>query len=125
MRIHVLCVALLMSFAVFPLLADATGAPAASQQTEKKPMMRGPHQKLTCTECHGTAEPVTIPRNEACLECHGTMEKLVEKTAKYNLNPHTSPHWGTEVPCAVCHRQHQPSRVLCAPCHTNQNYVIK
>jgi cytochrome c oxidase cbb3-type subunit 3 len=34
-------------------------------------------------------------------------------------NPHTSPHYGTELDCNLCHRQHAKSENYCAQCHAS------
>lgn len=84
-----------------------------------------PHKSFECPTCHGTSNPTNIPENKTCLACHGTLEKLVESTSEYTLNPHRSPHWGSDIPCGTCHKQHEKPTVQCAACHKNQNYRAK
>lgn len=97
-------------------MALFVGVQAYAQKSQ--PSLTQPHADLACKECHGVAKPSQPPASAACLTCHGPMDKLVESTAKLPMNPHTSPHWGTDVPCGVCHKEHQPARNICAYCHT-------
>lgn len=80
------------------------------------------HKAFECAACHGTAAPAEIPKNQACLGCHGPWEKLIDATSSYALNPHASPHWGADIPCGTCHKQHEKPTVQCAACHRNQQY---
>lgn len=74
---------------------------------------------VSCAECHGKggkAQPATA---DACLACHGPPAELVQKTAAVKPeNPHDSPHWGPQMECSVCHRQHEQTVNWCAHCHT-------
>lgn len=91
----------------------------AQAQAQKPEMPRTTaHADLACKECHMVAKPVQPPDSKACLTCHGPMDKVVASTAKLPMNPHTSPHWGTDVPCGTCHKEHKPDRNICAYCHT-------
>lgn len=96
-------------------------APSSAAKVQMKPF----HADLECSSCHGIKKPVEPPKNSACLECHGDMAKLVEATSNQKINPHTSPHWGTEIPCATCHKEHKPSRVICAYCHSQMPQNLK
>ena len=79
---------------------------------------------VECADCHAAdkskkaAKPdaMNVSR-EQCAECH-KVEKLVKKTADVKpQNPHTSPHWGTEMECSACHVQHGEPVNYCANCH--------
>jgi hypothetical protein len=70
-----------------------------------------------CTQCHGNARKPTDVAHERCMACHDTT-KLVETTADVKpKNPHTSPHYGKDADCNLCHRQHGKSENYCAQCH--------
>jgi len=77
---------------------------------------------VTCAKCHGVTEkPETVEMTQ-CIACH-TPAKLVEKTAKVKPeNPHTSPHYGNNLDCNLCHRQHGKSENYCNQCH-NFNFT--
>jgi hypothetical protein len=45
---------------------------------------------------------------------------LYHKAVEWNTkptNPHTSPHYGTDLDCNLCHHQHAASEDYCAYCH--------
>lgn len=92
---------------VFSVMADA--AP------QKK--MRDTHADVACSECHvGQKKPVQ-PGSMSCAKCHDPA-KVAEQTApRGKKNPHVSPHWGTEVPCWVCHKEHGTDQNYCLTCH--------
>lgn len=73
---------------------------------------------VTCLKCHGkTKNPEALDMSQ-CVACHGSTEKLAEKTKDVKpKNPHTSPHYGTELDCNLCHHQHTKSENYCAQCH--------
>ena len=81
------------------------------------------HQKIhqngtSCQLCHDGNTP-TAPANDAnCIRCHGTPEQMAKVTEKLERNPHNPIHYGTSTPCTTCHKEHQPSKVLCYDCHT-------
>ncbi|WP_287195228.1 cytochrome c3 family protein [Syntrophothermus sp.] len=54
---------------------------------------------------------------QECLKCHGSYEKIAERTAKLEPNPHENPHYGN-LECNACHKMHRESKVYCAQCHT-------
>lgn len=112
----------LVSTLVLSVAAFSVSTVFASESREVLP---APHKAFDCATCHGTTKPSNIPDNKACLGCHGPMEKLVEATSKYTLNPHMSPHWGADIPCGTCHKQHEKPTVQCAACHKNQNYKAR
>jgi len=71
----------------------------------------------TCVKCHGSEKPEPLSMDK-CVSCHGSTAKLAEKTAKVKPeNPHTSPHYGTELDCNLCHHQHAKSENYCNQCH--------
>lgn len=107
------------------VLAAALSFATTLSAAEPKAVLPEVHKAFECATCHGADSPVNIPDNQACLACHGPMEQLVEATSKYALNPHQSPHWGTDVPCGTCHKQHEKPTVQCAACHGNQNYRVR
>ena len=84
--------------------------------------MPGSHGHLlagvNCEKCHGNTKKQEAPAMEQCVACHGSTDKLVEKTKEVKLlNPHTSPHYGTNLDCNLCHHQHVKSENYCAQCH--------
>ena len=74
---------------------------------------------VTCVACHGKTEKPEEVAMEKCVACHGSTAKLAEKTKNIKpTNPHTSPHYGTDLDCNLCHRQHAKSEDFCAQCHS-------
>lgn len=74
---------------------------------------------VACEVCHGPdkANPKE-PDIKICTQCHPT-SALVEKTkAVKPQNPHTSPHYQTELDCVNCHHGHEASENFCDQCHT-------
>ncbi|MGV8080160.1 MAG: cytochrome c3 family protein [Syntrophales bacterium] len=72
---------------------------------------------VNCAACHGTGQPEPLAMDK-CVSCHGPTAKLAEKTAKVKPeNPHTSPHYGTELDCTLCHKQHAKNENYCNQCH--------
>lgn len=86
-------------------------------QAAEAPKLKEHHAKLECSVCHINGKMNTPASDDACLKCHGTKKDLVEKTKSLPMNPHTSPHWGTDAPCSFCHKEHRPSQAVCAYCH--------
>lgn len=79
--------------------------------------------EVSCVECHGEAETPQALTMEQCVACHGSTLKLADKTKEVHpTNPHTSPHYGTELDCNICHHQHTKSEVLCVECHKKFNF---
>ncbi|MBI5443010.1 MAG: cytochrome c3 family protein [Deltaproteobacteria bacterium] len=73
---------------------------------------------IGCAECHGKSRKPTFVAAERCLSCHGPAAELVKKTAAVKPeNPHDSPHWGPQMECNVCHRQHEKTVNWCDHCH--------
>ncbi|MCU0897068.1 MAG: cytochrome c3 family protein [Burkholderiales bacterium] len=70
-----------------------------------------------CAQCHGDLKKPTEVAHDKCMSCHDTT-KLVEKTANVKpKNPHTSPHYGKDADCNLCHHQHAKSENYCNQCH--------
>ena len=70
-----------------------------------------------CAQCHGNVKKPTEVAQEKCMSCHDTT-KLAEKTASVKpANPHSSPHYGKDADCNLCHHQHAKSENYCAQCH--------
>lgn len=74
---------------------------------------------INCETCHGKTQKYEEVAMEKCVACHGPTAKLAEKTKTVKpTNPHTSPHYGTELDCNLCHHQHAKSENYCAQCHS-------
>lgn len=73
---------------------------------------------IGCADCHGKAKKKTAVAAERCLECHGPAAEVAKRTAAVKPeNPHDSPHWGSQMDCTVCHRQHEVTVNWCNNCH--------
>jgi hypothetical protein len=69
-----------------------------------------------CYDCHQEEKPTKkAVTSDSCMTCHGDYPAMRAVTRHLPVNPHDS-HLG-EVPCAECHRQHQPPVVKCLECH--------
>lgn len=95
------------------ILAAGTGLAADNHQKK----MKAHHQGNSCEECHGVQNPDKPADDQGCLECHDSGQHVAQLTAGLEYNPHDSPHYGTEVDCTACHREHSPSEVMCYECH--------
>ncbi|MCX7981760.1 MAG: cytochrome c3 family protein [Syntrophales bacterium] len=74
---------------------------------------------VNCVSCHGKVKKETPVKMAKCVSCHGATVKLAERTAHVKpTNPHTSPHYGTELDCNLCHHQHTKSENYCLQCHS-------
>ena len=103
--------ALLASLLLAAGFASTTSAVAADYLADRH-LQRG----LTCAQCHGEAAPSKAPSMDHCLNCHGgSYEALARTTADKKPNPHYT-HIGDKE-CAVCHKGHQASVLLCNNCH--------
>ena len=76
---------------------------------------------IKCTSCHKEEPPKNQVGSSVCLECHGGQMKLIERTNKYDPNPHVSPH-SNKLVCEDCHHLHKPSEISCKVCHTNMEF---
>ena len=76
---------------------------------------------VSCQACHGKKTPFAKVEMNTCTTCHGT-EKLAAAPARDHFlpNPHNS-HYGTDVDCSLCHRQHAKSEYMCVQCHDFKN----
>ena len=102
---------LLLFAALIPFAQAATPAPTMTADLHKA-------KGVTCLDCHGAAKKKTFVAAERCLGCHGPAADLVKKTANVKPeNPHDSPHWGPQMECNVCHRQHEKTVNWCNHCH--------
>jgi len=72
---------------------------------------------IGCGDCHVDPEDPAEVASETCYECHGDPREVAELTADVDPNPHDSKHYGTDLDCQLCHRQHTPSVDFCAQCH--------
>jgi cytochrome c553 len=73
---------------------------------------------VNCAACHGKTRKPAATEMKKCVGCHGSTAKLAEKTAGVKPeNPHTSPHYGTDLDCNLCHHQHAKSENYCNQCH--------
>lgn len=108
------------ALACLGLIAAGSAVPvdAFAKDASTTPSMKSFHAPLACESCHKSNSPSASPASEACLACHGDKEKLVEATKNLPMNPHVSPHWGTDADCSFCHKEHGESRNVCSYCHT-------
>lgn len=85
-----------------------------------EPMLADRHvaKGVQCAMCHGPDEKnLQEPTADTCKQCH-SVDALVEKTAKVKpTNPHTSPHYATDLDCNSCHLGHQSGENFCNQCH--------
>ncbi|MBK9797717.1 MAG: cytochrome c3 family protein [Holophagaceae bacterium] len=102
---------LLLFVALIPLAQAAEQAPKMTADLHKA-------KGVSCADCHGKAKKKTFVSADRCLGCHGPVADLVKKTAAVKPeNPHDSPHWGPQMECTVCHRQHEKTVNWCNHCH--------
>jgi len=74
---------------------------------------------LSCRSCHAAGQEMQAVGMEKCVTCHGDPATLAAKTAQVKpTNPHTSPHYGTDLDCNLCHHQHAKSENYCLQCHS-------
>lgn len=71
----------------------------------------------------GATAPAALPLKDhhrkaglSCLACHGPSEAVVRATADLKPNPHDSVHYGPDLGCDLCHREHAPSVNFCNSC---------
>jgi len=73
---------------------------------------------VNCAKCHGKSKKPEALTMEQCVACHGSTAALTEKTKDVKpTNPHTSPHYGSDLDCNLCHHQHAKSGNYCSECH--------
>ncbi|HOJ43541.1 MAG TPA: cytochrome c3 family protein [Syntrophorhabdaceae bacterium] len=79
--------------------------------------------EINCEACHGKTKKRKPVEFNKCIKCHNP-DKLVEITAQVQPeNPHTSPHYGKELDCNLCHHQHKKSENFCNQCH-KYNFIV-
>ena len=75
------------------------------------------HVDPACADCH-TGQKIQTGGAVSCAKCHDVPEVAKQTASRGKKNPHISPHWGTEVPCWVCHKEHAEDQNYCLICHT-------
>ncbi len=73
---------------------------------------------VTCELCHKVSDPKSGADAKSCTWCHGSPEMMIEFTKHLEPNPHNSPHWGADLECTKCHREHSKSVNHCNQCHS-------
>ncbi len=109
-------------FAVAMLSATLAGTSmAADKFLADKHAAKG----MNCQMCHGPDKNnLQEPTTATCVQCH-PVNALVSKTAKVKpTNPHTSPHYATDLDCSSCHLGHQAGENFCNQCH-QFNFNVK
>jgi hypothetical protein len=118
-----------------------TVASASSALAQAKP--HHARAGLNCAMCHGAGDtrryqPVDT---KTCVTCH-ERTVLIRKTERVNktvreknpvsglvetvvkdLNPHSGHHDRGRLDCFECHREHKPSKNLCAQCHDVERWM--
>jgi len=113
-------IGLVLLMALFPLFwaSNSSGrAPTSHGEPEKISMNK--HQvfaELSCRDCHEDEAPRPLSSKQ-CLSCHGSLEGVARTNKDLNPDPHNSPHYGTNLDCALCHHEHSKSENFCAQCH--------
>lgn len=103
------------------IAALALGFSFAQEASQQQAAVKEHHLKVSqneknCGTCHAASAP-EIPPDTACLKCHGSYEKVAQRTAALEHNPHDSPHYGNTATCTACHSEHGRSRAICSDCH--------
>lgn len=76
-----------------------------------------------CTMCHTKENAIAgnvfvVPSDKTCIACHGGYDTLAAKTNKLaEPNPHKSHHYGQNISCTACHKEHSKPTVYCNECH--------
>ena len=129
MSIYQRIIIIIFSLFCFSAFAQSTAANAADAPLGKS--IKPYHSQVmpadsdeSCETCHNTKKPIAAPLNDDnCLTCHGTPEEVAAQTEPPATtdhpqpNPHNSIHYGTDVPCSVCHSEHKKSELYCNNCH--------
>lgn len=116
MRVAVIYVQCMIYFVAFVIL---TGTLWAEQPSALADIHQG--KGLKCLSCHKEDPPKIKVPDSVCLDCHGDQGKVMQRTNKYDPNPHVSPH-STKLICGDCHHAHKPSEISCQVCHTNMEF---
>jgi len=72
---------------------------------------------VACSACHGKQRRASEVDQDKCASCHDRATLVRQTSAVTPKNPHTSPHYGAELDCNLCHHQHAKSENYCAQCH--------
>jgi len=59
---------------------------------------------LPCAACHQEQPPSKAVASATCLMCHGPQDKLLDRSAALQPNPHNWP--AGAMTCETCHRAH-------------------
>lgn len=126
-RTRFACAALLSALTLGATIctANAAGTTAAT------PSQRSWHSSLECSACHKTTDTATsnamsAPAADACLDCHESPAAVAKRTSKLDslgLNPHDNYHYGRNLDCVFCHREHKASYDACNECHDFSAHV--
>jgi Cytochrome c3 len=79
--------------------------------------------QVNCSVCHEKDQQLAQPKTEKCLSCHGSYQEISDVTARpnnspdYEPNPHDSVHYGQDIACTNCHKEHRISEIYCNYCH--------
>lgn len=94
-------------------------------QAQEKKFLADVHagKGMNCASCHKESPPKEKVPTDACVKCHGDYDKLAEKTAKIEPNPHKS-HLGN-LDCEFCHHAHKPQENFCTQCHAGFTFKSK
>ena len=101
---------LAICLAVLCLAAPSGAAPQKA--------LRDAHVDLACADCHTGQKNPKQAGAVSCAKCHDAPEVAKRTASRGKKNPHISPHWGTEVPCWVGHKEHAEDQNYCLICHT-------
>ena len=77
---------------------------------------------ISCTACHGDADPPQFVGTGQCLTCHKPGDLIDATKDVEEANPHNS-HYGPELDCDLCHHAHRESENFCNQCH-DFNFVV-
>lgn len=91
---------------------------ASSEAAPQKKALRDAHVDLACADCHTGQKNPKQAGAMSCAKCHDASEVAGQTASRGKKNPHSSPHWGTEVPCWTCHKEHAEDQNYCLICHT-------
>ena len=91
---------------------------AAPSEAAPQKALRDAHVDLACADCHTGQKNPKQAGAVSCAKCHDASEVAKQTASRGKKNPHISPHWGTEVPCWVCHKEHAEDQNYCLICHT-------
>lgn len=96
---------------------------AANIKPHHQELLTMDNGKVDCFACHTKGEKFQAPDEQACIDCHGSTQKLADLTTREHQahgiepNPHDSIHYGQDLACSYCHKEHQASVIYCNHCH--------